>query len=138
MTNMIFFLPLILLFAPSACKILMDGSVLELSTITSRVDKIRVVDMGIHCLTSESKPGELKELQLVDIARNFPPILTFKVAYLRFLPCVLLGTLTCQGTPFFTNFRIMSCGVGNAQLPHDSTQDSRACAIVFALNVPNQ
>jgi hypothetical protein len=45
----------------------------------AKEDNLQVMDMGRHCLTDGSKPVGLKELQLVDVPRSFPPLRTYKV-----------------------------------------------------------
>lgn len=47
--------------------------------LTTKEERFRIVDLGEHLLREGGEPLGLKELQLLDVARTFPPLKTFKV-----------------------------------------------------------
>jgi hypothetical protein len=60
-------------------QILVSEAVMASADAVAKEDNLQVMDMGRHCLTDGSKPVGLKELQLVDVPRSFPPLRTYKV-----------------------------------------------------------
>jgi len=63
----------------------MSSQAFEASSVVSRVEKVRIVDLGVHSLdgavdpvTGELQRTEVKEVQLADITRRFPRLDTHK------------------------------------------------------------
>jgi len=74
-----------LLGAAHGGQILMSSQAFEASSVVSRVEKVRIVDLGVHSLdgavdpvTGELQRTEVKEVQLADITRRFPRLDTHK------------------------------------------------------------
>lgn len=66
---------------PCVPQVLASAEAVALAAVMlGKADRVRVVDLGEHLLGESGEPVGLKELQVVDVDRTFPPPRTFKVS----------------------------------------------------------